>query len=454
MKIKNRVFLCGFPVSIFIVLFFLCIFYVEASDEDKRKKILEEFSMIPTVEIHLKDFKLMSQENHRIYYESEAQQEFASKLIGCLKEQEKAIKSMLDIEPAHWGVVIVKQKYANANYLLKQQPKEFYIGILEVRYDNFLSDADEKDDLYWTQIHERTEEYVVMKMDLYLRNPYTRWIGDGLAEYMGYHFTNEKNAMACLCMLDSRRQQLSWWQQMGNSTYDLLKFKNGEQDSLQVIAGYPVSLAFWLEFADKYGAESIKELFKQLKGVNPTNKNICKILSGLSKEKEEDVEKGLKAFDVSRAHKIISDKIDALRQRLNHDLKSEDKETSFDAAFGLLNYLKDRKAIPFLVNFLEQEKSWYSWKAALTLLRNGYLIKDFKIILEALNSSHEWQRAETYRTLGFPFRSLPSFNYKDDADKRAKSIAEIKEWFKKNKEKFQWNEKVEYFEIRQEDERK
>lgn len=157
------------------------------------------------------------------------------------------------------------------------------------------ADTDTLIAIYWVIAHEAMEMKIAKKL---YRDRAARWVGDDLAEYMGYAITTELAPKVRDEMLARRRRNIQvGLLDHGRSHYDLTKeflVKRGgkkgeasEQRPAEGISdpGYAVSLAFCLQIAQKHGEGVIKEFWQRLSRRGfPNAKEAARILSELTGE--------------------------------------------------------------------------------------------------------------------------------------------------------------------------
>jgi len=140
--------------------------------------------------------------------------------------------------------------------------------------------------IYWAIPHEAMENSVVKKI---YHDRSNRWIGDGLSEYVSFIASGELAPKVLSSTLRSRRLEIqNLLEREGNRTsYNLIEeFLYGAEleDSVEV-AGYGVSLAFWLQIAQKHGEGVIKTFWQRLSQRGfPNAKEAAQILSELTGE--------------------------------------------------------------------------------------------------------------------------------------------------------------------------
>ncbi len=160
------------------------------------------------------------------------------------------------------------------------------------------ADTDTLIAVYWAMAHEAMELKVLKKL---YHDRASRWIGDGLAEYMGYTITSELAPQIRNEILAKRRQAIQvGLVDQGHVQYDLTKeflVIIGTSKDAQTIAqtlaqktkpadpGYGVSLAFWLQIAQKHGEGVIKTFWERISQRGfPNAREAARILSELTGE--------------------------------------------------------------------------------------------------------------------------------------------------------------------------
>ncbi len=159
--------------------------------------------------------------------------------------------------------------------------------------------------IYWAMSHEAMEWQVAKKL---YHDPESRWIGDGLAEYVGYVITSKFCPQIRNWMLALRRNNVQTLWNLGQNRYNLAKefliikiktkgffvIKEKERAAetlarkLAVVPpdpGYGVALAFWLQIAQKHGEGVIKSFWQRVSQRGfPNAQGAARILSELTGE--------------------------------------------------------------------------------------------------------------------------------------------------------------------------
>jgi len=158
--------------------------------------------------------------------------------------------------------------------------------------------------IYWAIPHEAMENSLVKKI---YHDRSNRWIGDGLSEYVSFITSGELAPKVQASTLRSRRLEIqNLLEREGNRTsYNLAQeFLYGtELEDRVELAGYGVSLAFWLQIAQKHGEGVIKAFWQRLSQRGfPNAKEAAQILSELT---GEDIWTKLQQMDLHEALRTL-----------------------------------------------------------------------------------------------------------------------------------------------------
>jgi hypothetical protein len=253
---------------------------------------------IKQVKVNLKAKELIEEGNNRVYYLS-GSEALAQSVLEVLVEQEKMLNDYLGLDPGRFGVVII-QKEPKTRYIVEPQRKwtVFPVGLENVQE---LCHASEFWTLYHAMTHERTEGAVtrglIEKGDLYCFNKETRWIGDGLAELLGFRFSSKHSPTAAvnLSELESwhkkiKESQDKWHYHRHNlKDFKALcgRFKETKKQFLLMMrdyititsARYGMSFYYWASMEEEFGSQTVREIVDKLKAVqDPNNGNIEKVI--------------------------------------------------------------------------------------------------------------------------------------------------------------------------------
>ncbi len=256
----------------------------------------------PIRELDLAQMKQLKRGQLTIYFFPE-HQTLGQEVADVLEQAWRIVRERLDLDLGRFGVAVVVPKAAEEIGGVRLQRKIWalwdpIVPVLTSPNLQTLQQAD-KDTLiqiYWAMAHEAMELKVLKKL---YHDPAARWIGDGLAEYMGYAITSELAPRVREEMLAGRRRNIQLGLlDHGYKSYDLtkeflVKIEKGkdtqtpEQKPAGVTAdpGYGVALAFWLQIAQKHGEGVIKAFWQRLsqRGFHSA-KEAAQILSELTGE--------------------------------------------------------------------------------------------------------------------------------------------------------------------------
>jgi len=183
-------------------------------------------------------------------------------------------------------------------------------------------------------VHERVEGLVInMPKPLLYVNSYTRWVGDGLAEYVAQWGLRYICPIDCLDRLRELRERLNklpmqtynlhlwqtesssfsgWLGQLlfpGEYTRSLWELKKAGEDAryYRNDVGYAIAFAFWLDLANQHGETFIKPVLAELsKKTTVTNQDICDLIE---KHTGKSVRDTCRAFLVEHAKHVIDEAI-------------------------------------------------------------------------------------------------------------------------------------------------
>ena len=255
----------------------------------------------PLQEVRLSQMKRLSQGPIYIYYTGENQL-LARGVSTALYQAWLFVKDRLGLELCSFGVVLVEASEEQVGGLyIKQQG-----GLLRSPVPPFpqlippgvrsLKEADPhfRVGIYWSMPHEAVHKIVHLEFDRQARG-----LEEGLAEYVGYMVARQFDSEAFQLMLEKRKEQVQRvLQSRENPIYDLTQEFPGHLQPLTgqrllspseftpvEVAGYGVSLAFWLQIVQQHGEGVIKTFWQRLSQRGfPTAKEAAQILSELTGE--------------------------------------------------------------------------------------------------------------------------------------------------------------------------
>jgi hypothetical protein len=167
--------------------------------------------------------------------------------------------------------------------------------------------------VYWAMPHEATE----LLVRRFYYDPAMRWVGDGLADYIGYVITGRLAPEAQQWMLERRLRPIQSLLEKGFKSYDLTKefLVSGteEEPSKELVGkpqgsphpGYSVALAFFLQIAQEHGEEVIKTFWDRLsKQRQPSAQEAARLLSELT---GEEIWSKLQRMDLQEVLKTLEE---------------------------------------------------------------------------------------------------------------------------------------------------
>lgn len=251
-----------------------------------------------TVNLHTvstKGAERILEEGITIYYPPEEEAK-AKRVLKILTEEKKIVAEILGIEPAPFGVLLTPE----ANPILSEKTKERVFPVSLQNEHLF-------DTYYWGLTHEWIEGIVEPDVVSYERDPFTRWIGDGLTEYAGYTTCQKLVPDSLPRIIENTLRYFEEPFLKGRTTFDLSQWKAhaGEETepiSPEELIGYPVSLYFWLKLTRHSGAEIIPQFLRRAQKLKePKNKDLIALLSELT---GLDIQKELK-IDLKEASNFL-----------------------------------------------------------------------------------------------------------------------------------------------------
>ena len=275
----------------------------------------------PIREINLSQMERLKRGQFTIYFSLE-HRSLGQEVADVLEKAWRIVKERLNLDLGRFGVAILVPQAGEEIGGVRLQRKiwalwDMIVPVLTSPGLQSLQQAD-RDTLiaiYWAMAHEAMELNVLKKL---YHDPAARWIGDGLAEYVGYTITSELAPHVREEVLTGRRRSIQGLLDQGQERYDLtkeflVKLKIGkgkgtpapEQKPAGATAdpGYGVALAFWLQIAQKHGEGVIKTFWQRLSQRGfPSAKEAAQILSELT---GEDIWAKLQKMDLHEVLRIL-----------------------------------------------------------------------------------------------------------------------------------------------------
>lgn len=292
------------------------------------------------VPVNLRQYKLTERGNNRVYHTDESRP-LADRVLRVVEKQETYLEKALGLRaPDKFAVVIVKPRAGKVRYHVVS-PRGWSVWTFAPEDPAALSTPGEFEHVYHTLLHERTENAVTHalheKDGLYGANPQTRWIGDGLAEWVAYRYSKEASPIAAAAFMAHRRESLNTCRDTWNVRHiDLREFRAwvGSPGDVKaqvasfirypdvMAADYAMSCCFWASVEKEKGVEGVRGIVTRLRSLQqPSNENVDKAVAEVlgpafvQRIRESDTAEGL-AF--------IEGEIRTLIPRLREGLKSDD----------------------------------------------------------------------------------------------------------------------------------
>lgn len=257
----------------------------------------------PIQELKLDQMKRLRRGLFTIYFPDE-HQSLAEEVLGVLKRIWSIARERFTMDFGRFGVALVIPKEGEdlGGVILNRKIWALWDPIWPVLTPPGLQNLQEADKdtlilIYWGMAHEAMEMKAAKRL---YHDPQARWVGDGLADYIGYIITSKLAPHVRDEMLARRQRRIQILLNQGRERYDLtqeflvrFRVRKGKdtglskQESNGLIAdsGYSVALAFWLQIVQKHGEGVIKEFWQRLSQRGfPNAKEAARILSELTGE--------------------------------------------------------------------------------------------------------------------------------------------------------------------------
>ncbi len=276
----------------------------------------------PLKEVDLTGMQRLRQGAITVYFHPE-QQALAEEVIRAFDHGWQLVQRRLgmDLGPFKVALVMGKEEEIGGVYIRFQggllRPPSPTLPLMVPPGARSLQDADLRTQasVYWSLPHEAVHEMIARKARALQFDRQARGLEDGLAEYVGYMIAKELASAACQLVLEKRQEQVEalLQQRRDRPTYDLTQEFLGHVEFLSTskllapegfkveeVAGYGVSLAFWLQLAQKHGEGVIKAFWEWVSNLRrPSAKEAARILSELT---GDDIWKKLQQMDL---HEVL-----------------------------------------------------------------------------------------------------------------------------------------------------
>jgi len=169
--------------------------------------------------------------------------------------------------------------------------------------------------LHWAGLHEWVEGTIAKR--LYFRDRRTRWVGDGLAEYLAYRITQALDPEIACEGWNQQRIRLRLGREQGWKTYNLIEdfpVRRGQPGDLNARdleqgvkeqIGYGIAFVFWHRVAQRYGEDTIRRFWEELRRQSsPTAEDAARILQSLT---GEEVWTYLQGVPLEEALRLLED---------------------------------------------------------------------------------------------------------------------------------------------------
>lgn len=233
---------------------------------------------------------VLQREPFTVYYLPE-HQALVKTVVQALDQVWQSAKKRLHLDLGNYSVVVFPNPKGIGGVFIEgwDKPPAPWLLVVSSTWREWKSlqaaDLSTREGIYWTTPHEA----------LHLLTRFEgRWLEEGLAGYVGYVVTQELD-------LDLHKRRVESLQEVVRAllpqmtTYDLtrpppLEFivkgdKRLKKFSPEEIAGYGVSLAFWIQIAQEHGEHVIIDFLKRVRQLKrPNEQELARILSELTGE--------------------------------------------------------------------------------------------------------------------------------------------------------------------------
>lgn len=258
----------------------------------------------------------------------EGLQALAKRLLDCLILADEVVRRHLDLKIERGGAILLRGQQPVGEIITIDSRAEGQGNVMAVfwapeglRGSN--QTVEEVAEMCQTATHEGVEMTLLISyflspkwQDNYRR---MRWVGDGLAEYAAYLVAGKFSKSAQKFRLRDHITRIRDLIGLGEEIYNLIDFTYEPfyspplslppepHYSPNEMAGYGVSLSFWLSLADQHGEGVIREFLRRLKGIeSPTYWNATKILSELA---GENIGEAIEKVDLRESLRVLKERL-------------------------------------------------------------------------------------------------------------------------------------------------
>jgi len=265
------------------------------------------------------DSLLVQQANGCLIYYPRGYDSIAIALAAYFPKARLLIKEVTGLEPIRWGTVL-------ADKSLPVVLAETEVEVEGESYHFFpfsLIDGTAKD-WYLVNLHEWVENTLIANLGLH--DPTTRWIRDGIAEFVKYKMISKipggpiqnELIVATKQELEGILQYLKTEENKGNKeiVFDLLAWESPGPRQLiseQDVLGYRLSLWFWWDTDSRYGSKVIREFLANAKrSVATKNRDFLEVLAEVTGNR--NIRTRLHEFDISEMASATENLLNELSQ--------------------------------------------------------------------------------------------------------------------------------------------
>ncbi len=135
--------------------------------------------------------------------------------------------------------------------------------------------------VYWFYTHETVEHNLINNNNVYEKNKYLRYIGDGLAEWVSLNYLIKSKKEIDVQMINNRLNTIKNSEKYGFVVNEWAASEAG------MIEGYSYSLAFWISFEKQFGKKAVQNFITYFMNTDEfDNNNISKLLEDAADSKD------------------------------------------------------------------------------------------------------------------------------------------------------------------------
>ncbi len=135
--------------------------------------------------------------------------------------------------------------------------------------------------VYWFYTHETVEHNLINNNNVYKKNKYLRYIGDGLAEWVSLNYLIKSKKEIDIQMINNRLNTIK------NSEKNEFIVNKWIASETGIIEGYSYSLAFWILFEKQFGKNAVQNFITYFMNTDKFDSdNIYKLLEDAANSKD------------------------------------------------------------------------------------------------------------------------------------------------------------------------